>query len=116
MKIARIYFAYPYSDDPLKRTREIKLLIQGLVNIRKDIAPLIPHLMFDELFDHPDGYTLMFIGPWEFEVIKDADYICFPTPMTPALRQCGTIWEKVFAIWYGTPAIEWEYLLDGGEI
>lgn len=115
-RFKRIYFAYPYSDDPVERTEEIKQRIRELVEIRKDVVPLIPHLMFDELFDHPGGYMLMFIGPWEFEVIADADYICLPPLITPCERQCGTVWERVFAGWIGTPEVEWDYLLAGGEI
>lgn len=120
MRPKLIYFAYPYSDGPKVRTEELKGLIQGLCEVRTDIVPLVPHTMFDAIWDYPDGYSNHFIdlkmGVWEFEIIARADYICFPPVQTPCVRLCGVVWESMFAMWHGTPEVKWEHLLDGGRI
>ena len=115
-----IYFAYPYSDNPLERTEEIKEYIRDLCKVRTDIVPIVPHTTFDAIWDYPSGYSNHFIdlnmGVWEFEIIARADYICFPPPKTPAKRLCGVVWEGVFAKWFGTPMVDWFYLIEEGEI
>jgi len=110
-----IYFAYPYSSDPDLRSREIQDLIHKLVEIRKDIVPLVPHYMFDALYDFPTGYGCTFMLGWELEILTRVDYICI-VPSPERVVSGGIYWEKEFCRWYGTPEIDWEYLLDGGDI
>lgn len=112
----RIYFAYPYSSDPLERTKEICDLVRSLLEVRKDVVPLIPHIMFDALYDYPTGYDHAFMLGWELEVIESADYICLPPVPEGVPGGCGRFWERAFAFRVGTPEVDWDYLMDGGEI
>lgn len=113
MRPKLIYFAYPYSSDPLERTEEIKKLVRAVVDVRKDIVPIVPHVTFDALFDYPTGYSHFFIGRWELEIISRCDYICFaPTD----IKSLGCVWEREFAIWADTPIVDYAHLLEGGEI
>ena len=48
-----IYFGYPYTDGPVKRTAEITKLVQDLLAVRKDIIPIVPHLAFDAILGYP---------------------------------------------------------------
>ena len=115
MRPKLIYFAYPYSSDPEVRTEEIRQLILGLIEVRKDIVPIVPHFTIDAIFKFPKGYSHFFVTWWELEIIANVHYICFPPP-PPDIKSAGCIWEKFFAKWFGTPEIGWDYLLAGGEI
>ena len=107
-----IYFAYPYSDDPAKRTAEITKIVQDLLAIRKDVVPFVPHLVFDALLGTPAGYSNLYVLGWELEIISRCDAICFPTPPTPA-ESVGCAWELAFSKFVGVPEVEYDALLEG---
>jgi len=51
------YFSYPYSRNPKATTKEIKRIVRKVKEIHPNIVALIPHLVWDELYDLPQGYT-----------------------------------------------------------
>ena len=113
----RIYFAFPYSSSPLERTAEVVALVRGLLKVRQDFLPFVPHVMFDSLLGHPEGYEHTYVLEWEFEIIGlICDYICFPPVPDGVPVSVGCLWERHFALWMGVPVLEWDYLLEGGEI
>lgn len=112
-----IYFAYPYSDNPKKRSEEIKKLIQKLLEVRSDIVPLVPHYIFDALYDFPDGYTHEEFGEMELELISRCDALCPVPPVTPrhAISK-GVRWETAFVRWLrhhsvDVEIVEWKDLM-----
>lgn len=107
-----VYVGYPYTDDPVKRTAEVKLLVQALLAVRHDIIPFVPHLAFDMIFNLPEGYSNFYVLEWELEVISRCDAVCFPDPVTPAKSLCGVLWERAFSRWSGVPEVEYDALLD----
>ena len=112
MRLKLIYFAYPYSQDPKACTEEIKKLVAELAMVRQDFVPIVPHIAFDELFEHPEGYdpSKTFVLQWEFEIISRCDYICF----SPTDRfSVGCIWEREFANWIDVPIVDYWMLLQG---
>ena len=108
-----VYFGYPYTDDPVKRTAEITKLVQDLLAVRKDIIPIVPHLAFDAILGYPEGYSNAYVLEWELEVISRVDAVCFPPPQSPAKSLCGVLWEAAFARWLGVPEVEYDALLEG---
>jgi hypothetical protein len=109
-----IYFAYPYSDDPLRRTAELKSLLVRLIAARKDIVPFAPHFAFDAIMGYPKGYSNLYVLDWELVIISRCDAICFPAPLTPAESQ-GCAWERAFSRFIGIPEVEYEALLANEE-
>lgn len=110
-----IYFGYPYTDGPGKRTEEIKRLVQDLLAVRTDIITFVPHLAFDMLLGLPEGYSNSYMLEWELEIISRCDAVCFPPHQSPANNLCGVLWEAAFARWLGIPEVEYEALLDNKE-
>jgi len=93
MKLA--YFSYPYSDNPRKRTEEIKKIVRKILERHKDIVPLIPHLVFDALYDYPKGYTHPEFSDMELELISRVDLFVYDPK--DALRSRGVRWELAYA-------------------
>ena len=117
-----VYISYPYSDDPLKRSEEVKALAQTLAERRPDIIPIIPHFVFDAWWDFPEGYTHPEFGEQELEVIFNCAAITSPPPMSDHKSLGGGVrWENAFARWlqnHGHPIkiIGWNELLRGEKI
>ncbi len=109
MALKMVYFSYPYSDNPEKRTGEIKKRVRHLLRKRKDLVPIIPHLAFDSLFGFPRGYTNFDIGVMELEMISRCDMVCFVS----SKFSLGMAWEWAFAKWLGKKIVSWSELLDG---
>jgi len=111
-----VYFGYAYTDDPIKRTAEIKFLIENLLKVRTDIIPFVPHLAFDLLIGTPEGYSSVYVLEWELEVISRCDAVCFPPLQSPSNRLCGIFWETAFSRHISVPEYQYEDLLAGTEI
>ena len=97
-----VYFSYPYSDDPLKRTEEIKRIVREILEDHSDWIPLIPHFIFDALYDFPKGYLKEAIMEWrvavkELEIISRCDILVYSEGLI--LRSTGMAWEWSFASW-----------------
>lgn len=115
MRPKKIYFAYPYTSDPIERTKEVKKKIQELIKVRKDIVPFVPHLMFDELLDLPAGYDCQFVLGWEYEVIASMDYF-YVIPHPKEIATAGIYWESEFARRVDVPRVSWIHLMTGGKV
>ena len=120
MKPVAVYFAYPYTQDPEKCTKEIKTLVTELITERAgilgvyDVVPIVPHVTFDSLFDYPSGYGHIFMLGWEFYVIdRMCDLICFaPTERVSS----GVSWEHEFAKYVDTSELGYALLRAGEPI
>ena len=118
MKLKLIYFAYPYSDNPKLRTREVVDAVMKLVAVRKDIVPFVPHIAFDHLLledgQHAEGYDLkfMFVLDWELEIISRCDGICF-IPHAPEIKTAGIHWERAFAKRHDVIVYDYWMLMQG---
>lgn len=110
-----IYFGYPYSDNPAGRTAELKCMLQKLIAVRKDIVPFAPHFAFDAIMDYPKGYSNLYVLDWELVIISRCDFICFPTPLTPAESQ-GCAWEASFSRFLDIPEVQYDDLINGEEL
>lgn len=110
-------FAYPYSDGPYTRTKEIREKIIELLKVRTDIVIFSPHLAFDALHDWTaEGYgsNFEFILSWELEIISRCDAICVPP--YEGRRSAGVAWERTYAQRLGIPEYQYEDLLAGTEV
>lgn len=112
-----LYMAYPYTDGPYTRTKEIREKILELLKVRTDIVIFSPHLAFDALHDwNVEGYQTEyeFILSWELEIISRCDAICVPP--YEGRPSAGVAWEKAYAQRLGIPEYQYEDLLAGTEI
>lgn len=105
-----MYFSYPYSSNPILRTKEVAKLVHKVLKKHEDFVPIVPHFVFDALFDFPaEGYKEAFasIGPMEFEVISRCDLFVY----SPKHLSAGVYWELCFARWKKIPVETYEELI-----
>lgn len=97
-----VYFSYPYSDAPEKRTKEIKMIVREILEDHSDWIPLIPHFIFDAIYDFPKGYSRKAVTEWkvavkELEIIFRCDIIVYSEGLI--FKSHGMAWEWSFAHW-----------------
>lgn len=110
MGLKLVYFSFPYSDNPKGRTEEIKIFVQLVLAKHKNIVPIIPHLMFDSIYNFPEGYTHPEFSLFEFEVISRCDVLTYD----PNHVSSGVRWEIAFAQWMGKKIVTFEELMENG--
>ena len=108
-----IYCSYPYSDDPTKRTGLINAICRGIYRTAhakdNDLILLIPHNVFDRVFDFPVGNSNRWMCLCELTLIERCDAFAYdPEEMSP-----GVIWEKTFAEMIGKPIFTYEEIKGG---
>ena len=108
MKI--VYFSYPYTDNPKDRTEEIKTFVKLLLENQKGFVPIIPHLVFDALYNFPEGYTHPEFSVMEYELMSRCDIVAYD----PNEVSAGVRWEVAFAEWMGKRIITFEELIHNG--
>ena len=67
-KLYLVYVSYPYSENPTETTRQIQLWAQKILKRFDDLVLLIPHFVFDAVWDFPGGYTHPEIAVQELEI------------------------------------------------
>ncbi|MEM2367017.1 MAG: hypothetical protein QXQ50_02140 [Candidatus Bathyarchaeia archaeon] len=110
MGLKLVYFSYPYSDNPRARTEEIKTFVQLVLAKHGNIVPVIPHLMFDAIYNFPEGYSHPEFSVMEFEVISRCDCLAYD----PNEVSSGVRWEVAFAKWLGKPVLTFKELMENG--
>jgi len=113
-----IYVAYPFTDDPAARTREVCEHVRKLIKVRKDIVPFIPHICFDQLLvedgQYAKGYAPdnVFVLEWELLILDRCDGITFP-PYPSDAKSAGIWWELATARHAGLKVYSFKKLLTG---
>ena len=102
------YFSYPYSDSPRERTAEIRAIVHGVVRVRHDIVPLVPHLMFDAIYNFPAGYTHEEMCLWEILLIAASHQLAY----VPMEVSAGVTWERCIAKAFCKPIFTVNELID----
>jgi hypothetical protein len=106
-----IYCSYPYSEDPERTTKEINAICKEIYNLAhardNDLLLMIPHNIFDAVFDKPAGYNWtqkdacvsrtfnanFWMPMCELTLITRCDAFAYePTRISP-----GVLWEKTYA-------------------
>ena len=108
-KLYLVYVSYPYSENPTETTEQIQLWAQKILKRFDDLVLLIPHFVFDAVFDFPDGYTHPEIAVQELELIKRMDIFVYD----PKRVSTGVRWEKAYAEHVGVPILTMEELENG---
>lgn len=108
-KIYLVYCSYPYTEDPKGTTEYMKRWARKILEKWNDLVLLIPHLVFDAIWDFPEGYTHEEISVWELALIARMDIFTYD----PVRVSAGVRWEKAFAEKEGIPIITMEDLENG---
>lgn len=108
-KIYIVYMSYPYTEDPRKTSEEVKGCAQILLDSTNDLVLLIPHFIFDAIWDFPPGYTHPEIALLELALIAKIDIFAYD----PGRISSGVRWEKAFAEYMGIPILTFDELLRG---
>lgn len=103
-----VYCSYPYTDAPERRKKEITEIGRRLWE-SGGLLPLIPHNIFDELYDLPPGYSHPEIAIAELFLISH----CHAFAYDPQQISAGVNWEKSFADLIGKPIFTFDELLNG---
>jgi len=113
-----VYLSYPYTDDPKKRAEEVKALTRALHRKRPDLVILIPHFIFDAIWDFQEGYSIEAFLYQELELISRCDLFCIIRGASSA----GVMWEEAFAKWLKDvfpdshpKIVTWRQLMEGNE-
>lgn len=108
-KMYLVYVSYPYSDNPKYRTQCVKAWSQTLLKWNDDLVLIVPHFVFDAIWDYPPGYSHPEIGVQELEIISRCDIFTYD----PNEISTGVRWEMCFAEWFGIPIIPLKELNNG---
>lgn len=108
-KIYVVYVSYPYSEDPVRTTKEIQEIAQRILAKWDDLILLIPHFVFDAIWDFPQGYTHPEISTLELELISRVDIFAYDSKKVST----GVRWELAFARHSGVPIITLDELENG---
>jgi len=108
-KLYLVYASYPYSEDPAKTTEEIRVWARGILEKFNDLVLLVPHFVFDSVWDLPAGYTHPEIAVQELELIKRVDIFVY----NPKRISSGVRWEMAYAEHIGVPILTMEELSNG---
>ena len=101
------YFAYPYTESPRLLSDAVGTLVKRILEIRKDIVPLVPHFMFDAMYDYPEGYGMTEIMGWECEIIGRCDALVYDSDTMSA----GVAWEVAVARKLGKPVFTYDEIM-----
>jgi len=104
-----VYFSYPYSDAPIKRTLEVLDKIVKLLKKRRDINPIVPHFI-DLLHGFPKGYESSKLLEDEIHLITISDALCHFEEYS-----AGVLWEIAIARFFKIPVVTYKELLEGWE-
>ena len=92
MKI--VYFSFPYTSNPKKNTEKVKSLARAFYSKHEDVILLIPHLVFDAVYNFPCGYALSpTILIKEIILIEKSDVFMY----CKSALSCGVLWELAIA-------------------
>jgi len=105
LKVA--YLAYPYTDNPSKRTKESLRIAKKLVRKHPEIVPIIPHLHFDVFQDAVDPN---WIPVWELKIISKCDMLILCLPLEYSVS-AGMVWEAAYARMAGIPVVDIKELI-----
>ncbi|MCD6421881.1 hypothetical protein J7L13_00845 [bacterium] len=108
MRLKLVYFSFPYSENPRGTAKEVALHASDIYSFREDIILLIPHFVFDIIYDFPPGESHPEILVKEFELISRCDAVCY----VPDRISTGVQWELAFARWLGIPVYTVEQLIN----
>jgi len=106
------YFSYGYTRDPMRMTKEVQKKVHEILLKRDDILPVVPHFIFDALFNFPKGYTHPEMAHWEAEIISRCDGVVYD----PALVSAGCRWEVAIAQKLGVPVWTYDEVLEGRDL
>lgn len=98
MKLA--YLAYPYTDDPEKRTKEVLALAQKIIEKNPDLVLLIPHIAVDtpKIRDAIMKYHgHKGFAKWDLAIIQRCDMLIVGHPPLDYTTSSGCVWEAAFA-------------------
>ena len=98
-----VYLSYPYSESPVKLTEEGKVYVRELYNNVRNIVILLPHLVFDAVWDFPSGYKYEEVAFQEINLIGRCDALIW----VEGKVSHGVIWEKAIARRFGVPVYEY---------
>ena len=108
-KLYLVYVSYPYSEDRFKTTDEVKVWAQKVLKRFDDLVLLIPHFVFDAVWEFPNGYTHPEMAVQELELIKRIDVFVY----NPKRISAGVRWEMAYAEHIGVPILTMEELENG---
>ena len=108
-KLYLVYVSYPYSEDPVGTSEEIQAWAQRIQKRFDDLVLLIPHFIFDAVWNYAEGYTHPEIAVQELELIKRMDIFVYD----PKRVSTGVRWEKAYAEHVGVPILTMEELENG---
>ena len=108
-KLYLVYVSYPYSEDPVGTSEEIQAWAQRIQKRFDDLVLLIPHFIFDAVWNYAEGYTHPEIAVQELELIKRMDIFVYD----PKRVSTGVRWEKAYAEHIGVPILTMEELENG---
>lgn len=112
-KIYTVYCSYPYTKDPKGTTAEInkkcKEIYEATIPNGNDLILLIPHNVFDHVYDFPVGDSNSWMSILELGLIERCDIFAFD----PANVSTGCHWEKTFAELIGKPITTYAELKEG---
>ena len=108
-KLYLVYVSYPYSEDRFKTTDEVKAWAQKVLKRFDDLVLLIPHFVFDAVWDYPEGYSHPEMTVQELKLIKQMDIFVY----NPKRVSAGVRWEKAYAEHIGVPILTMEELENG---
>jgi len=101
--------SYPYSEDPTGTSEEIQAWAQKILKKFDDLVLLIPHFVFDAVWEFPNGYTHPEMAVQELELIKRMDIFVY----NPKRISAGVRWEMAYAEHIGVPILTMEELEKG---
>jgi len=107
------YFSYGYSRNPVEMTKKVQELVHKILEKRLDIVPVVPHFIFDALFDFPVGYSHPEMSHWETEIISRCDAVVYDPKMHDS---AGVKWEVAIAQKMGIPVFTYDEVLEGRDV
>lgn len=108
-KLYLVYVSFPYSEDPVKTTLDVQLWAQRVLKKFDDLVLLIPHFVFDAVWNYPEGYTHPEMAVQELELIGRLDIFVYD----PKRISAGVRWEMAYAQHIGVPILTMEELENG---
>lgn len=108
-----IYCSYPYSEDPEKTTQAINAICRDIYYTAhardNDLLLMIPHNIFDSVFDLPIGDSNYWMPLCELTLIERCDAFAYD----PLRMSAGVVWEKAYAEKIGKPIYTYDQLRAG---
>lgn len=108
-----IYCCFPYTEDPALRTEQINKIARDIYETTlpngNDLILLIPHNVFDRVFDFPIGNSNAWMLQCEYNLIAKCDAVAYH----PKFVSTGVTWELEFAKAIEKPIFTYEQLKAG---